>query len=306
MSEKILLTGGTGMLGFQILIQALQKGYKARRNEAVQGVTAVLHVAFPLPKAGITDYESQLIQPAVRGTTGMLKSAMKTTTIRRIVITASIGSIAPAEKLLTGDSLVVYNEKSACPSPRGSFANPLDAYLGSKVIAFQAVGEFIAKEKPAYEVINILPGYIIGRNDLVTDSEHFLQGTNRMAFGQILGQPSLYALPSITAYAKDAARAHVLSLDPQIPGNQSFVISSDGLHGTTWGDAIDIIRDHYSDKVIKAAGFELDAGKTPTARVSMDSTYSQNILGFEFKSYKEQVLSLSNHYLELLKLKESQ
>jgi len=56
-----------------------------------------------------------------------------------------------------------------------------------------------------------------------------------------------------------------------------------------------------SDNVIEA-GFKLDVGKTPTARVSIDSTYSQKILGFEFAPYKEQIHSLSDHYLELLEL----
>lgn len=137
----------------------------------------------------------------------------------------------------------------------------------------------------------------------VTDAGDILQGTNRLAFGQVLSQPSPHAVASTTAYLNDVAMAHVLSLNSSIPGNQSFVISSKGLYGTTWGDAMDIIQEHYPQEVIKAAGFKLDAGRKPTARVLIDSTYSQKNLGFEFKSYKEQVLSVSHHYLELLKLK---
>jgi hypothetical protein len=76
----------------------------------------------------------------------------------------------------------------------------LDAHLGSKVIAFQAAGEFLAKAKPIYDVVNILPGYLVGRNELVTDAKEFLQGTNCIAFGQVLGQPSPHALSSTTAY----------------------------------------------------------------------------------------------------------
>jgi nucleoside-diphosphate-sugar epimerase len=134
------------MVGFRILIEALQKGYKVRvavRNqggvdkikshhlispyqdqlefiivlditvngaydEAVKGATAILHVASAMPKPGITDFEGQIVEPAVKGTVGMLESAMKEGMVRRIVITASIGSIIPAEKLATGDS-AIYN-----------------------------------------------------------------------------------------------------------------------------------------------------------------------------------------------------
>jgi hypothetical protein len=181
----------------------------------------------------------------------------------------------------------------------------LAAYLGSKIIAFQAVTEFVGKEKPTYDVIRILPGYIIGRNDLVTDVEHILQGTNRLVLGQVLGQPSSTSLPSTTAYLNDVAEAHVLSPNTSISGNQNFVISSDGVHGATWGDAIEIVRSHYSDDVIKEAGFKMDAEKILTARVLIDSTYSQETLGFQFKPYKEQVISIVDHYLELSKLTEA-
>jgi nucleoside-diphosphate-sugar epimerase len=137
------------MVGFRILIEALQRGYKVRaavRNqggvdkikshhlispyqnqlefiivpnitvdgvydEAVKGVAGILHVASAMPKPGITDFEGQIVQPAVKGTVGMLESAIKEGMVRRIIITASIGSIVPAEKLATGDS-VIYNGTS--------------------------------------------------------------------------------------------------------------------------------------------------------------------------------------------------
>jgi nucleoside-diphosphate-sugar epimerase len=136
------------MVGSRILIEALQKGYKVRvavRNqgvdkikshhlispyqdqlefiivpnitvdgaydEAVKGVTVILHVASAMPKPGIMDFEGQIVQPAVKGTVGMLESAMKEGRVRWIVITASIGSIIPAEKLSTGDSKI-YNGMS--------------------------------------------------------------------------------------------------------------------------------------------------------------------------------------------------
>ena len=121
------------MIGFRVLVQLLQSGYQVRaavRNkagvekvvalkpvapylaqlthvfvpditipgaydEAVKGVKYVIHVASPLDinlPADI-DYETALIQPAVRGTVGMLESASKVSGIQRIVITASVLSI---------------------------------------------------------------------------------------------------------------------------------------------------------------------------------------------------------------------
>lgn len=65
-------------------------------DEAVKGVKYILHIASPFasPELFSADPESCYIQPAVKGTVGMLDSAIKVTGIERIVITASIVSIA--------------------------------------------------------------------------------------------------------------------------------------------------------------------------------------------------------------------
>jgi nucleoside-diphosphate-sugar epimerase len=77
-------------------------------DEAVKGVDSIIHIASPLPMPSVTDYKEQIIVPATRGTVGMLQSAMKAPTVKRIVITASIGSIVPGDKMKTGDS-TIYN-----------------------------------------------------------------------------------------------------------------------------------------------------------------------------------------------------
>ena len=121
------------MIGFRVLVQLLEAGYqvcaavrtaagfekiKALKptapysaqlthivvpditvpgayNDAVKGVKYVVHVASPLDVnlPDDIDYETQLIQPAVRGTVGMLESANKVSGIDRIVITGSVLSI---------------------------------------------------------------------------------------------------------------------------------------------------------------------------------------------------------------------
>lgn len=141
------------MIGFRTLIFLLEAGYKVRaavRNqagfdrisklkpvapyvsqltsivvpdittpgaydEAVQGVEYVVHVASPLASnapPGI-DYDSYMIQPAIHGTVGLLESAIKTTGIKRIVITGSILSVVTPQGLGSGEyingTLHIYN-----------------------------------------------------------------------------------------------------------------------------------------------------------------------------------------------------
>ena len=129
------------MVGFRTLVLLVQAGYKVRvavRNqegfdrilalkplapyasqvesiivpditvtgaydEAVKGVKYILHVASPLSSAAPDDdYDKHLIQPAIRGTVGMLESAHKSPGIEKIVITASILSITTNTAMATG------------------------------------------------------------------------------------------------------------------------------------------------------------------------------------------------------------
>lgn len=120
------------MVGYRVLVQLLEAGYAVRtavRNqagfdkiralkptaayldritsvivpditvpgaydEAVQGVKYIIHTASPVPvtKPDVTDYEKEIIQPAVRGTISVLEAAKKSTGIQRIVITGSSAS----------------------------------------------------------------------------------------------------------------------------------------------------------------------------------------------------------------------
>ena len=73
-------------------------------DDAVKGVKYVVHVASPFASPDLfeSDYETNYIQPAVRGTVGMLESAVKVSGIERIVITSSIVAIASFSTAGTG------------------------------------------------------------------------------------------------------------------------------------------------------------------------------------------------------------
>jgi nucleoside-diphosphate-sugar epimerase len=141
------------MIGFRILVQLLEAGYNVRaasRNqagferlsslsqvasfktqlssvvvpditvpgaydEAVKGVKYIIHVASPLAgKNAGTDYEASMIRPAIQGTVGILESASKTTGIARVVITASVASLASTPRLQSGQ--VVDGNLASYPS----------------------------------------------------------------------------------------------------------------------------------------------------------------------------------------------
>lgn len=64
-------------------------------DDAVKGVRYIVHIASPFssPDLRESDWETGFIEPAVRGTVGMLESAATTSTVQRVVITGSVLSI---------------------------------------------------------------------------------------------------------------------------------------------------------------------------------------------------------------------
>jgi nucleoside-diphosphate-sugar epimerase len=127
-SELIFLTGVTGFIGAATAQKALQAGYRLRlavRKEAaiektkaifseysdkiefvvvpditaenafakfLDGVDYILHLASPL--ANSTNAE-EVFKPAVEGTLAILKDAAKVASVKKVVITSSIASLAP-------------------------------------------------------------------------------------------------------------------------------------------------------------------------------------------------------------------
>ena len=208
-------------------------------GDAVKGVDFIIHVASPLAQGVSSDkFETHLIQPAVKGTTGILFSAKSNPNIRRIVITSSEVAIVPWKSLVGHGSAGIFTDSNRIPSPTGPYQVEFEAYAASKVIALNKTEEFVRTEKPSFDVINLMPSFVVGRNELVTDAKDIAVGSNKTAIGPVLGIKAPFVKTPTSVHLDDVARAHVLALDPKVPGNQSFILNSEGLEGTRW-DALE-------------------------------------------------------------------
>jgi nucleoside-diphosphate-sugar epimerase len=272
-------------------------------GEAVKGVKYIFHIASTTIKdEGFKpeQFEPELIQPALKGTLSILEAAHKTAGIKRIVITSSEVAIIPWEEFITKEVDTVFDDTYQIPTPMGPYNHMFEAYAAGKVRALVATKEFIAENKPEWDVVNILPSFVIGENELITDPELLCDSTNAAALAQVLGRDSGWgAVPSTSVHVEDVAKLHVLALDTdKIPGNQSFLAMSDGEKwGTTWGDAIEIVNRHFPEAVKK--GVLPNTGLTPTKRTRVDVRRTEEVFGIKFQGYEEQVKSLVGQYLML-------
>ena len=61
----------------------------------------IIHVASPF-HFKVTDYNKDFYEPAIQGTTGILKEAIKEKSVKRVVITSSFAAVInPAKFLLS-------------------------------------------------------------------------------------------------------------------------------------------------------------------------------------------------------------
>ncbi len=264
-------------------------------DEAAKGVQYVIHIASPLIKSDSLDsaqLEDYYIAPAVKGSIGMLESARKAGTVKRVVITSSLVAIGPFSALVQYDG-TVYDAESRTPTPANGPTNDMEGYCASKVAAFNAAEEWIKKEQPAFDVVHVHPAYVLGRHELNTTAPSVLGGTNRMALAPILGTEMPFPVTSGSVHLDDVSRVHVGALNPKIAGGQSFVVS----RASRWEDVFDIVKTQYSEALEK--GTLPNNGAVTTLALDVDVSKTEKTFGFEHKKFQEQVVSVLDHYLEL-------
>ena len=338
--ELILITGATGHLGYRTLVLALEAGYSVRAavrsqakadkilaapsikildpgpnlgfvyvpdiiadgayDDALNGVKAILHIASPL---GISaeDHERDIITPAIKGTTNILKAAAKEPSVKRIVVTSSEAAIIPWAEIMTVDNDRIYTAEDSAPDPSGPYTSTFEAYAAAKVKALNATREYVKIENPSFDVINIMPVFFVGKNELITDAKDILSGTNQFAFAPILGQNASNPTTGAMNHVDDVAKVHILSLNPKVEGNQSFGVQAGGTEGTIWDDGIEIVKRRFPEAVKDG---RLPAnGSQPTKKLRYDTSRTERVLGIKFQSFEDALVSVTEHYLELLEKK---
>lgn len=176
--------------------------------------------------------------------------------------------------------------------------NPFKRYCTLKTLCLHTTNDFMKSlETPSFDVINIMPSFIIGKNELAQTTKSLLDGSNGLALGPILGDAQGSPTPSLSVLLDDVARIHIAALNPSIQGNQNFIASSGGLAGTNWEDGLEIAQQAFPQEV--RSGILPLGGKLPQHKVCVDASRTETVFGMQFAGFEEQIVSVTKQYIEL-------
>ncbi|MFT3934642.1 MAG: aldehyde reductase [Chitinophagaceae bacterium] len=251
--ELVLVTGGTGFVGMQIILQLLQQGYYVRTTmrslkskdklidtlkangitqfdhltfaeaeltkddnwpAAMKGCTYVLSVASPV-FFNIPKDEQEAIRPAVEGILRILKFA-KAEGVKRVVMTSNFGAVGFSH---TDKTTETTEADWTDTNLRG-----LSVYEKSKTLAEKAAWGFIKNEAGSLEFATINPVAIYGPSldAHISGSFHLLEN---------LLNGTMKAIPNIplnVVDVRDVADLHIRAMTNPDANGQRFIATADG------------------------------------------------------------------------------
>ena len=148
------------------------------------------------------------------------------------------------------------------------------------------------ERKPHFSIINLMPGFALGANELKHTAGSLIEGSNAIVLGLLLGSTSPVARPGSVIDIRDVARIHVEALDEvKVPKSKSFLLDTGK---TTLDDAIDLVKKNFHG----AAEILPLNGTCPTVFQNIDASETVATFG-PLASYEESINGIVAQYLAL-------
>jgi dihydroflavonol-4-reductase len=262
-------------------------------DEAIAGCEYVIHTASPYV-LDVKDPQHDLVDPALKGTLNVLQACGKSGSVKKVVLTSSVAAVF--DEPISGR---VYTEKDW--NETSSLArNP---YFYSKTLAERSAWDYIEKENPAFELVVVNPGVVIGPS-LVPS----LNTSNQILRDILAGTyPMIMSISWGFVDVRDVAHAHILAMENE-KAKSRYLCTSETLG---MSEVVSILREagysNYKLPKMKMTGMVGNAMvkilvstqpkgvrtfiRTHVGRgVEYDNSKIRQELGISFRSVKESIL----------------
>ncbi|KAI6001176.1 hypothetical protein EDD15DRAFT_2230171 [Pisolithus albus] len=266
-------------------------------DEAVKGVEAIAHMASPISVHRVR--VEDVIEPATKGTTGLLQSALRYgQSVKRIVYTSSAAAVRPETSEFP--TFTLFSEKDwnvraiEILNEQGDKMSAATTYHASKTLAEQSAWKFVKdhKHEISWDLTSLNPSLTLGPviND-VTDSSS-LRTSMRWFYDNVVDpiksaevvNNSLVGTGNSWVDVRDVAKAHRLALEKEEAGDERIVISGPWTARQTFIDAANALDPAPNLARPLPKG---NPGASYPAPYGYDTSRSQRILGLEYRSVME-------------------
>lgn len=243
----------------------------------------VLHTASPF-HFNVQDPVKDFLDPAIKGTTGILKAiTAHAPSVKRVVITSSFAAIVNGKQ-----HPKLYSEKDWNPVTWQEAMDHSNVYRASKTFAEKAAWDFVAKERPNFDVATVNPPLVFGPIVHYLNSLDAINTSNARMRDIVQGQMKDKIAPTGTYLwvdVRDVALAHVRAIEVSEAGGKRFFVVAGYFSNK---EIVDAVRETHPELEPKLPSKDIESD-FPKNIFEIDNNRSKEVLGLKYRSLKETV-----------------
>ncbi|KAF9561494.1 NAD(P)-binding protein [Agrocybe pediades] len=261
-------------------------------DEFVKDVEGILHTASPF-HSNVKEPE-EFFRPAVQGTVGMLKSALKNgPNVKRIVVTSSTAAVMEPPTQPTQFSELNWNESAPKEvEEKGSDAAPMTIYRASKALAEKSAWKFVEEHKSEvkWDLSVINPPFIFGPPIHDIKSASALNTSLKLWYDTLTGEPAKTRDQLKASFTwvdvRDTALAHILALEKPEAGGERIITAAGPCLWQEWLEAANSLPQSQRPANLPVGYPDILEGER-TYLANWDLSKEARILGIKFHSKAE-------------------
>ena len=283
---------GKDKLDFAIVEDISKEGAFADAVKSDPPFDAVIHTASPFHFNIENSVQEDLLDPAITGTTDILKQVKKSApSVKRVVITSSFASIVDGNKGSAPDK--VYTEDDWNPITEDEATeNAANGYRASKTFAERASWDFIEQQNPNFSLAAMCPPLVLGPIVHYLNSLDRLNTSNQRVLKMIRGETKEElpaGAPFLFVDVRDIAMCHVLAMEKEDAANKRFFTTAGHFSSREVADIIRKNFKEYQDALPKDA----KGGDYPKEGIyDADATRTEKVLGVKWTPLETTIVDL--------------